>query len=145
MSIRRVILPIDPDAPWDAFAWPTKSPGDIQDYVLECTAWLADAGATLLNVTVSASSDLQGSAVLFSGGTIGLKLSGGTPNGSSTVGFVLTLSGGKVLNVVVALPISAGIPPGLVPIQGGSPTGSGLTDDFGIGLTDDLGSHLLAA
>lgn len=124
MTVRRVTLPVDPDAFWEFFAWPSKAPRDNLAYELDCSAWLTDGGLILDSVDVEASPGLTvGAAVLSGAGNVAslitVQIADGTPDTIATVAFTLHLDSGTKI-VSIALEIEDDLPTGLILVGGGS-------------------------
>ncbi len=120
VAARTVTLPVNPGASWDDFAWDPKYPGDVLDYQLDATEWLDDAGQVIASATAALSPGLValGSDFVLTGNAqtgFVLRLSGGLPLTIAQIAITLTLDDGRLVNILVALPIRAGLPSGLLP------------------------------
>ena len=136
MALRTVALPSRAGAAWDNLAWPAKASADELHYVLDCAAWLADADEVLNGLLLSWS---PGLTVTAPGSVVGqraitLVIAGGMPGTVATVRFLISLVGGDTLEVLVALPIRAAAPGGLVGTS--PPSSSPHTADAGTGTAD---------
>lgn len=144
MRARTLILPNAQTDDWTGFYWHDKDPNDMLiPYALDATAWLTDAGLTILGTpAVLATPGLLVTAPAVNGGVTTVLIGGGTANTEAEVAFTIPLSNGGQLNVQIFLPIRAGLPSDL--ITPGTAL-SRLIDDAGNLLADDFGGHLLAA
>lgn len=119
MILRTVRLPVSAGA-INTLDWAPKAPGDVLPYALDCADWLADAGLSLVSVAASASSSLTVSGLSIVGGQVHCTIGGGLSGSSSYVRFLLTLSVGDALDVLVRLSILSTYPVGLVPVLSGT-------------------------
>ncbi len=105
-----VSLPVRPSAPRN-LAWPAKDAGSVRAYALDCTAWLADAGTTILLAIVKIDLSLQADSVECDGKIIRLRLWGGVAGNQPVVVFSLRLVNGCRENVSVSVPVQdIGVP-----------------------------------
>jgi len=98
--------------------WPTADPGDLLDYCLDITAWLADAGTTISQVDVTPS-PLDGiiaiPAYSFDAGVITVQIGGGNVGTTYAIGITAILASGEHLHRGIALSIAALTQPVSVP------------------------------
>ncbi|MCQ8240508.1 hypothetical protein [Rhizosaccharibacter radicis] len=141
-GIRTVLVPL---------SWPSKSPADHVDVAIDPTAWLGDAGDTLVGATAIApkpASDvdlqvlwctiLDGQPVLFVGG--------GKPGDSVAIQvLVLTASGRRLVQrITLSIDSDTDAMP-VIPVPQMVPSLVALTTDAGGVLTLDDGAPLLAS
>ena len=104
---RTLVLPLRPAAGF-TMCWPAADPSDILDYSLDISAWLADAGETVIafdaDVVPADGSIIEISSVV-NGGVLTVRLGGGTPGITYQVGLTATLGSGERLHRSVALPV----------------------------------------
>lgn len=112
-----VSLPTHPAAPRNLF-WPAKDPGSVRAYALDCTAWLADVGTTILLAVVTADASLEAGSVECDGRIVRLRVWGGVAGTQPVVALSLLLVNGCRENVSVAVPVQAIA----APIQGRAAT-----------------------
>jgi hypothetical protein len=106
---RTIVLPVKPSVGF-SLAWPTADPGDMLDYGLDITAWLADAGTTITQVDATASpldGVIQLPSYSFSGGVITVQIGGGAVGTTYAIGITVILASGEHLHRGIALPIAA--------------------------------------
>ena len=100
-----VTLPVNPGAIRN-LAWPAQDPGTARTLILDCAAWVADAGTAIASVQVQRDPSLLVSGITTDGSVVRLKVSGGVAGTGTVIGFTLTLADGDVEDVTVLLPIA---------------------------------------
>ena len=104
---RTLTLPLRP-APGFSMSWPPADPGDILDYCLDLTVWLADAGETIVAFDAQLAPQ-DGSINLLSssntGAVLTVRIGGGISGTVYQVGLAVTLSSGERLHRGIALPV----------------------------------------
>ncbi len=94
-----------------ALAWPAQDPGTLRTLVLDCTAWLADAGTVIAPPPFAlADPSLSVGSVATDGKTVSLTVTGGVPGAAPVIAFTLLLANGDHENVNVTCPIAALLP-----------------------------------
>lgn len=82
-----------------------KQPGDVQDYDIGFTAWLAGLADTADSVTVTASTGITVDSYSLSGSVVKVWLSGGTANQRYVVTAALQTVGGRTKEGEIAIKV----------------------------------------
>ena len=97
--------------------WPTKAPGAVEDFTLDCSAWLADAGQPGASDSITGTPTIAfapteptatvPTATASNLGSLALTwlISGGTAGQLYSVGVTFSTAGGLTVPVDIGLPI----------------------------------------
>lgn len=109
-----VTLPVNPAAV-RTLVFPVQPMSATRTLALDCTAWAADEGVTVVSVQILHDSTLGIFNITTDGSVVKFQASGGTP-GTVILAILLTLSNGDIEPVYASLPIiaPAQLPPGSI-------------------------------
>lgn len=99
-------------APQQVLQWPTKAPGAVEDFSLDCSAWLADAGQPNASDSIAGTPSIAftptgPTATPSNVGSLAVTwlISGGTANTLYSVGITVATAGGLTVPVDIGLPV----------------------------------------
>jgi hypothetical protein len=94
--------------------WPAKQPGDVLDYSLDISAWLADATDAPVRVTATpiavTLADVAISQVVITGGLVTTWLTGGAPGTDYAINVTIETLAGRKVNADCLIYALAGLP-----------------------------------
>lgn len=108
----RYLLPSRYTLASQPLVWSARSNSDVTDFTLDMTAWLADAGDTILNVDPPEPlpCDLQTTDPIIDGGLITVTLMYGSA-GTYQVPFLIHCASGRIVEEIVTVETVTGLRP----------------------------------